>query len=97
VAASNKSLTIRHGEWPRCTRYEWKQYCSGNDITSSLARIEQVWLDYSNFIIEEDERRFHMDIEYLFEILSAMPNLKNITISDLQTNNLKYFNFQKKI
>jgi hypothetical protein len=96
IANNVKTLRVLHAEWPICSRYEWETHnllFGGNERirttrqfpTSASARrlCRQAFTAYREFVTEQECRRYSEEIETLHQILTMLPNLTTIQVSDM--------------
>lgn len=93
---SVETLTIYHGKWPICSRKEWlahpllcyEQYpCMTRQNGSrpfDTTRAMEAYGKYRNFLAAEDRRNQSTDVIVMTNILRLLPNLKAITVRNLQ-------------
>ena len=108
IATSTRQLTISHGDWPVCTRKEWEIHPllfggQSRFQTFQTKRADKAFTDYLAFIAEEQNRRHHQDVNTIFEVLSALPNLRTVAFCHMKiwalhpSRNTKYRELQQRI
>ncbi|KAH8797847.1 hypothetical protein F5884DRAFT_687701 [Xylogone sp. PMI_703] len=110
LALNTKKLTISHGEWPVCSRDEWEKHpllFGGNERNelrfSDQEKIDKAFVEYTQFIAEEENRRFSDDVNTIFCLLELLPNLQSMVISHMKTwswhpsRKKKYRDLQREI
>jgi hypothetical protein len=96
IAHNVKTLRVLHAEWPICSRYEWETHSllfGGNGRvrtthqlpkSASARRLcRQAFTAYRELITEQECRRYSEEIESLHQILTMLPNLTAIQVSDM--------------
>ena len=108
IANHTKRLVLYDGEWPWCSKALWKTHpllFRGNSRFQSLddSEVDEAFARYIKFITKEQSRRFDEDDDRLATILSILPNLQSIVISDMQfwvwhpSQYLQYSKLQQRI
>jgi hypothetical protein len=108
MATRTEKLVFYDGEWPQCSQREWKTHpllFRGNSRIEAFekSKVNKAFANYSAFVRREGKRSHYKDANDLSTILTLLPNLQSMIISDMQywvwhpSRYLRYSRLQERI